>query len=61
MNRKEFLIISVGIFLTIIAWIIIDIYHIKSSKFNTASLKQVTLVDYEVNKKIINLVTEKNP
>ncbi len=61
MNRKEFLIISVGIFLTIIAWIIIDIYHIKSSKFNTVSLKKVTLVDYEVNKKIINLVTEKNP
>jgi len=61
MNKKEFLIISIGIFLTILAWIIIDIYHIKSSKLKTDTIKHVTLTDYEINKKIINLVIEKNP
>lgn len=61
MNRKEFLVISIGIFLTIVAWIIIDIYHIKSSEQKTTDFKPTTLTNYEINKKILDLVIEKKP
>lgn len=61
MNKKEFLIISVIIFLTIIAWIMIDVYQIKASKIDTNSIKQVTLTNYEINQKIINIISDKNP
>lgn len=61
MNKKEFLIISVVIFLTIIAWIMIDVYQIKVSKLDTNSIKKVTLTNYEINQKIINIISNKNP
>ena len=61
MNKKDFLIISVCIFLTIIAWIVIDIYQIKTKEIKTESIKTVTLSDYEINKKIIDIVTSKKP
>lgn len=32
MNKKELYILSVTIFLTIVAWIIADIYHISTTK-----------------------------
>ena len=32
MKQKEFLIISITIFLTIVAWIVADIYHISSTE-----------------------------
>lgn len=61
MNKKDFLIISIGIFLTIIAWIAIDIYQIKTTVIKTESIKAVTLSDYEINKKIIDMVINKKP
>ena len=61
MNKKDFLIISIGIFLTIIAWIVIDIYQIKTTIIKTESIKTVTLSDYEINKKIIDMVINKKP
>ncbi len=61
MNRKELLLLSVGVFLTIIAWIIADIYHIRQTqqvKFSTDIIKKV---DFKIKKQIFNkLKTRKN-
>lgn len=32
MKQKEFLIISITVFLTVVAWIVADIYHISSTE-----------------------------
>ncbi len=32
MNRKEFLIISFTVFLTVLAWVLADIFHAKKTK-----------------------------
>ena len=61
MKNKEFLIISVGIFLTIIAWIVIDIYHIKTTVIRTESIKSVSIPNYEIDKTIIDAVMSKKP
>lgn len=60
MNRKEFLLISIGIFLTIVAWLVIDIYHIQTSKAKK-TIKPVSLSSYEISKKTIEILLEKKP
>ncbi len=59
MNKKELLILSVGVFLTIIAWMIIDIYHIKTSVIVRSKIKSVRLSNYQIDKKIIDILKEK--
>lgn len=61
MNKKEFLFISIGIFLTIIAWIIVDIYHIKKKTNDEKLTKLEVMQNYDINKKIINIIREKKP
>jgi len=52
MKQKEFLIISITIFLTIIAWLIADIYHI-------ATTEQIKLINPKVLKPVnINIEAE---
>jgi uncharacterized membrane protein YciS (DUF1049 family) len=61
MNKKELIIISISIFCTIIAWIIVDIYHIKKTVSDKGLFKPVSLQNYEINKKIIDEVMKKKP
>lgn len=48
MNQKELLIISITVFITIITWIVADIYHISSTQKiapieNIVSVETVTI------------------
>lgn len=61
MNKKEFLFISIGIFLTIIAWIVVDIYHIKKKTSDRELTRPEAMQSYEINKKIIDIIMEKKP
>lgn len=62
MNQKELLWISVSIFLTIIAWMFIDIYKVK---VNTASMgatvNMSSTVNVKIDQKILNILKEKTP
>lgn len=55
MNKKELLLLSIGIFLTVIAWLMADIYHaattekIKSNVETSAQLKK-----YEIDPVVLN-------
>ncbi|MCX7880944.1 MAG: hypothetical protein N2482_00305 [Patescibacteria group bacterium] len=56
MNRKELFLISLTIFLTIFAWVLFDIYRIKTDKnlpdqYNITTIKNVKL-EIEVLKKL---------
>jgi len=59
MNKKEFLLISIGFFLTIIAWLVIDIYHIQTRKEKNLGLAPISMTDYKISKKILDILLEK--
>ncbi len=61
MNQKELLAISVTIFLTIIGWIVADLYHSYTTKQVTEIIPRFTKpIDVEVNKKVINILETRN-
>jgi diketogulonate reductase-like aldo/keto reductase len=61
MNRKEILIISITIFLTVIAWSIAEIIHINSSKKTENVLGNINVKSFKIDKKIFPTLEIKNP
>ena len=61
MNRKELLAISVGIFLTIIAWMVADLYHTKQSTVVEEIVNQGDIPSYKINPTIFKILKEKTP
>ncbi len=59
MNQKELLTISVGIFLTIVAWMIIDLYHAKTSQSVESAVGPVSVPTYNINTKIFKVLEGK--
>jgi hypothetical protein len=53
MKPREILIISIGIFMTIIAWVVIEIYKVNNSQLPTVKKYEVdlTVIDKLRNKK----------
>ena len=61
MNQKELFWISVTIFLTMIAWMILDIYKVKTKTTVESGLKSVQTVDFTIKTDILNILKEKTP
>ncbi len=61
MNKKELLAISVGIFLTIIAWMVADLYHAKQTIVVEDVVNQADVPNYKINPTIFTILKEKNP
>ena len=61
MNKKELLAISIGIFLTIIAWMVADLYHAKQSTVVEDVFNQAEVPNYKINPTIFSILKEKNP
>jgi len=59
MNRKELLLISVGIFMTVIAWLMADVYHAATVEKVKNKINPPVLTEYEVNKEILNQLQQK--
>jgi len=59
MKGKELLIISIGIFLTIIAWMTIDIYHINIKINEQINIKPAQVPNYVMDKTIIDVLKQK--
>lgn len=62
MNQKELLWISVTIFLTILAWMFIDIYKVKAgvAASSVTATKSVT-VNVKIDQKILTILKDKQP
>lgn len=61
MNKKELLILSIIIFLSIVMWLVADIYHTMSiEKINRSELPPL-IVNYKIDKNILNLLEKKQP
>ncbi|QQG44727.1 MAG: hypothetical protein HYW86_02315 [Candidatus Roizmanbacteria bacterium] len=61
MNQRELLIISIGVFLTIIAWMIIDIFQIRNQNTISQKIKTVEAVQFKIDDKVFKILNEKKP
>ncbi|PIS15853.1 hypothetical protein COT62_01465 [Candidatus Roizmanbacteria bacterium CG09_land_8_20_14_0_10_41_9] len=59
MNKKELLLISIGVFLTVVAWLIADIYHAATEEKikNKISLPQI--VKYQTDEDVLKMLLDK--
>ncbi len=61
MNQKELFWISVTVFLTIVAWMLIDIYKIKTTTKVDNGLGSLQTVDFTLKPDVLKLLKEKTP
>lgn len=59
MNKKELLLISIGIFFTVIAWLIADIYHAATTEKIKTKVEATTLKKYEINGDILKILQQR--
>lgn len=60
MNQKELFLISSTVFLTIVAWVVFDLYGIKKSTPTDAEIDSVRL-DYSIDTKVFEVLRNKIP
>lgn len=61
MKRKELLLLSVGIFATVVALVIADIYHIQISAKVQDESESPQLKNYKIDKKLLDILESKTP
>jgi hypothetical protein len=61
MSQKELLLISITIFLTIIAWMMIDIYKVKQETGVEAKNNTSSIVNFQLDPKVFNSLKTKQP
>lgn len=59
MKGKEIFILSLGVFLTIVAWMMLDIYHIQTKINEQINIKPAQVPDYQMDETIIDILREK--
>lgn len=60
MNKKELLLISIGIFFTVIAWLFADIYHAANAEKIKSKVEAPTsLKKYEISADILKNLKER--
>lgn len=59
MNRKEVLLISIGVFLTVVAWLIADVYHVGAREYGRGNLNLPLVNQTAINKEMIELLKNK--
>ena len=61
MNQRELLTLVIGIFLTIIAWMIIDIYQVQNKPIFDKQINEVESVSFKIDEKIFQTLQERTP
>lgn len=59
MNKKELLILSIGVFLTAVVWLIADIYHAANQEKIKEKIELPNLTKCEIRKDILKILQEK--
>jgi len=59
MNKKEVLLLSIGVFLTVIAWLVADIYHASTEDKTKSKVDLPQVVQYKINKDILEILKSK--
>lgn len=53
MNKKEILLLSIGVFLTVVAWLIADIYHAATEEKIKERVELPAPKQYQVQEKLL--------
>lgn len=61
MNRREIFLISITIFLTVLAWVVYDLLQVHYKEFNSENFQNILQVKPAFSKKIIEVIKEKQP
>jgi len=61
MNKKELLFLAVGVFITIMAWMILDFYHISEKKYINREFPPVQIPAFNINTKIFPTLDQMQP
>jgi len=59
MNRKEVFLISVGVFLTVIAWLIADIYHASTENKIKTKIELPQTYRYRISNELMEQLKNK--
>ncbi|MDO8741610.1 MAG: hypothetical protein Q7J11_00505 [Candidatus Roizmanbacteria bacterium] len=59
MNKKEILLLSIGVFLTVIAWLIADIYHASTENKIKLKISLPQVYQYKINKDLLETLKNK--
>jgi len=59
MNKKEILLLSIGVFLTVIAWLIADIYHASTADTIKSKINLPQIYQYKIDKDILDTLKNK--
>lgn len=59
MNKKELLLLSIGVFMTVIAWLVADIYHAATEEKIKVRTQIPTLKKYHVDEQLLKNLKEK--
>jgi hypothetical protein len=59
MKKLEILIFSLAIFFTIVAWVVIDVYHIQQKINDQIGIRPATVPDYQMDQKVIEILKQK--
>ena len=59
MNRKEVLLLSIGVFLTVITWLIADIYHASTEDKIKSRIVVPQVNKYEIHRGLLDTLRNK--
>ncbi|MCL4363942.1 hypothetical protein M1328_01755 [Patescibacteria group bacterium] len=59
MKKKDILVLSIGVFLTVIAWLVADIYHASTEQKVQTKIEVPTLDNYTISKDLLNVIRSK--
>lgn len=60
MNRKELLLLSIGVFLTVVAWLVADIHHAATEEKIKIKTAIPTLKRYEIKEDVLTILRDKS-
>ena len=59
MNKKEVLLLSIGVFLTVICWLIADIYHASTEDKIKSKISFPQDYNYKISKELLQTLESK--
>lgn len=59
MKRKEIFLLSIGVFLTVICWLIADIYHVSTEDKIKSKITLPQVNQYKISKELLETLKNK--
>ncbi|KKP86576.1 MAG: hypothetical protein UR89_C0019G0010 [Candidatus Roizmanbacteria bacterium GW2011_GWA2_35_8] len=60
MKKKELLLLSIGVFLTVVAWLIADVFHAATEEKIKTKIQIPTSDKYQIKRDVLNVLKDRN-